>query len=574
MKNNISYYQKELKYLYETREYFIKYFPKLAPFLAYDSKDPDVERIIENLAILSSKIHQELDENIPHIAESLINIVSPNYTNPIPSLCMQEFSFDKKNKENYLIIPKGTSIKSRSIDKCVCEFKTIYDVYLYPLAIEEIFLASKNQDYTLNIKLQINQAETQICDLNLNKIILYTGNDVYTSSTLLLYMHLYLKELKLQCLDTNEEFELSSVYNIKKIGLEPNESSLFYNDLGFEAFSLLREYFFIPQKFNFLEINGLDILKECKGQTFNIEFRFSKPFPKNCIFRKELFSLSMTPIVNIFTKSAEPLVNNHKRDGYRIFIDRMLPEAYELIQVKQVKAHNSDGGRRLLKNYKSFERFEFLKENQNDFYSLSTKKNTKGEIFNEISFFSSHSLNETISIDLLCSNGNLPSKLKIGDIDNCDFKDVNTKNIEIPTEIKRCEIDGNLLWKLVSMLSFSYQTVLNKNAFFGVLESYSFLDDKKNWEICKLLKEAIIEIKSKNIYLIDENITKKGTMAIFIIKDSCFYSLGEVYIFGLVISKFLASFASINSFCELKIKCIDSKEILHYPANLGKKALI
>ncbi|EAJ8460953.1 type VI secretion system baseplate subunit TssF, partial [Campylobacter jejuni] len=110
MKDNIFYYQKELEYLYEKREYFIKNYPKLTPFLAYDSKDPDIERIIENLAILSSKIHQELDENIPHIAESLINIVSPNYTNPLPSLCMQEFKFEQNSKENNLIIPKGTLI--------------------------------------------------------------------------------------------------------------------------------------------------------------------------------------------------------------------------------------------------------------------------------------------------------------------------------------------------------------------------------------------------------------------------------------------------------------------------------
>ncbi|EFP1586723.1 type VI secretion system baseplate subunit TssF, partial [Campylobacter jejuni] len=39
MKDNIFYYQKELEYLYEKREYFIKNYPKLTPFLAYDSKD-------------------------------------------------------------------------------------------------------------------------------------------------------------------------------------------------------------------------------------------------------------------------------------------------------------------------------------------------------------------------------------------------------------------------------------------------------------------------------------------------------------------------------------------------------
>ncbi|MFK0447673.1 type VI secretion system baseplate subunit TssF, partial [Campylobacter jejuni] len=179
MKDNIFYYQKELEYLYEKREYFIKNYLKLTPFLAYDSKDPDIERIIENLAILSSKIHQELDENIPHIAESLINIVSPNYTNPLPSLCMQEFKFEQNSKENNLIIPKGTLIKSKPIDKCVCEFKTVYDVYLYSISISEVFISSKNQDYTFNLTLQVNKAETKICDLGLEKINLYLGNDTY-----------------------------------------------------------------------------------------------------------------------------------------------------------------------------------------------------------------------------------------------------------------------------------------------------------------------------------------------------------------------------------------------------------
>ncbi|HEF8463909.1 TPA: type VI secretion system baseplate subunit TssF, partial [Campylobacter jejuni] len=561
MKDNIFYYQKELEYLYETREHFVKNYPKLAPFLAYNSKDPDVERIIENLAILSSKIHQELDENIPHIAESLINIVSPNYTNPIPSLCMQEFKLEQNSKENKLTIPKGTVVKSKPIDKCICEFKTVYDVYLYPISINEVFASSKNQDYTFNLKLQIDKAETKISDLGLEKINLYLGNDTYMSTTLLLYIHSYLKELKIQCLETDEEFFLNT-YDIEKIGLNPDESSLSYNDLGFEAFSLLREYFFMPHKFNFLRINNLDILNNCQGRTINIEFKFSKPFPANCIFRKELFSLSMTPIINIFAKSAEPLINNHKKDSYRIFVDRSQPKAYEIIQTLQVKAHNSEGGKRLLKNYKSFERFEFLKDNQKDFYSINTKKNSKGEVFSEISFFSSYLMDETISIDLLCSNGDLPSRLKIGDINNCNLKGVDTKNIEIPSEARRCSVDGNLLWKLVSVLSFSYQTILSRKAFFGVLESYSFLDNQLNWKSYELLKESIVDIQSKSTYLIDENITKKGTVAIFSIKDSKFYTLGEVYLLGLVISKFLASFASINSFCELKIKCLDSKEIL------------
>ncbi|MBT0742913.1 type VI secretion system baseplate subunit TssF, partial [Campylobacter lari] len=110
--DDIYYYQKEISYLNQTRKIFIDKFPKLAPFLSHDSKDPDIERIIENLAILTSKIHQELDQNIPYIAESLINILSPNYTNILPSMCMQEFQFNENSKLNKLIIPKNSIVKS------------------------------------------------------------------------------------------------------------------------------------------------------------------------------------------------------------------------------------------------------------------------------------------------------------------------------------------------------------------------------------------------------------------------------------------------------------------------------
>lgn len=567
---DVFYYQKEISALYQTREYFIKKFPKLAPFLAIDSKDPDIERIIENLAILTSKIRKEMEQNIPHIAESLLNIISPNYTNPLPALCMQEFFLDENSKQNKILIPKGSQLKSIAIEQIECEFKTIYDVYLYPLDIDEVFVSSEKQYNILDLRLKVNKPDVRICDIGLDYLNIYLGNDIYASATLLLFFHLYLDEIKIVSYDTLEEFNLNPC-NIEPVGLNPNESCLNYDDLGFEAFSLMREYFFIPEKFNFIKMRGLDILQDCQGTNLSIQFKFNKMFPKNCIVRTDLLSLGVTPIINIFPKNTESIINDHTKDGYRIFVDRLHLDSYEIIKINQVKAHNSNSGRRILKNYKSFERFGFLKDNQNEFYSISVKRNSKGETYKEISFFSEHSYSEIITIDALCCNKNLPSKLKIGDIKHINIKDVTTKNIKSPSKMREYSIDGSLLWNLVSILSFNYQSILNAKSFFNVLESYSFINDKENEESYKILKNAILYIESKSTYMIDEYITKKGTLCIMGVKDSHFYSLGEVYRLGLVVSKFFASFVSINSFCELKIKCVDSKETLYYPATRGKK---
>lgn len=567
--NNILYFHKEMAYLREMRELFIEKFPKVAPFLNTDSKDPDVERIIENLAILTSKIHQELDENIPLIAESLVNIVSPNYTNPIPSVCIQEFSLKSDSKKNSAVIPKGSVVVSRPINDVKCKFKTAYDVFLYPLKINKTYLDNNKSDYVLKLELSITKDEISLSDIDLNRINLYLGNDVYMSSTLVMWMKTYLKKIIVFCSDSGETFNLPPS-SLEVLGLD--DKLLDYEDFGFEAFALLQELFFMPYKFNFISIKNLDILKSSGSRNFTIEFVFDRSLPNGYFPRVEHFSLSSTPAINLFDMSAEPILNNNNKNGYRIFLDRAKIDAYDIVQVTKVVAHSSDTGRRVLKNYKSFERFNFFNgENIDDFYSLGDKLDGNLNPYKEISFFSSSQKDQTVTVETLCCNGNLPSKLKISEINEFPTRpEINTRNITVPTSMQKVAIDGNLLWRLVSILSFSYQTILEKKSFLAVLDAFSFGDSL----VSKILVSSLQDIKTKSIYRIDGRMTKKGTLCIFYMDESKFYSIGEVYIAGLVLSKFLASFASINSFCELKVKCTQSKITIDYPLHSGNKALL
>lgn len=286
--NNILYFHKEMAYLREMRELFIEKFPKVAPFLNTDSKDPDVERIIENVAILTSKIHQELDENIPLIAESLINIVSPNYTNPVPSVCIQEFSLKSDSKKNSAVIPKGSVVVSRTINDVKCKFKTAYDVFLYPLKINKTYLDNNKSDYVLKLELSITKDEISLSDIGLNRINLYLGNDVYMYSTLVMWMKTYLKKIIVFCTDSGETFSIPTS-SLEVLGLD--DKLLDYEDFGFEAFALLQELFFMPYKFNFISIKNLDVLKSSGSRNFTIEFVFDRSLPNGYFPRVEHFSL-------------------------------------------------------------------------------------------------------------------------------------------------------------------------------------------------------------------------------------------------------------------------------------------
>nr|WP_180997558.1 type VI secretion system baseplate subunit TssF [Campylobacter concisus] len=321
-----------------------------------------------------------------------------------------------------------------------------------------------------------------------------------------------------------------------------------------------------------MRLNGLSFLKNFSAKSFNIKFIFSKDMPSGYVPRLEYFSLFVTPAINLFAMSAEPILNNNRRSEYRIFLDRSNIDAYEIVSINKVVAHSSNNEKRILKNYKSFERFEFLNdERAKDYYFVSNKIDIKLNSYKEISFFKSDSKDQTISIDALCCNGDLPCKLKLGEIDRVlSHQGVTTKNLTIPTSVKRVKIDGNLLWKLVSILSFSYQSILEKGSFLALLNTFSASDD----EFFKKFANSLYDIKTKQIYRVDQGFAKRGLLCIFYIDESEFESIGNVYALGINLAKFLSKFASINSFCELKIKCIKSKILLNYNFLGGTKKLI
>ena len=567
--NNLAYFQKEMAYLDETRALFIKNFPKVAPFLDTRSKDPDVESIIENMAILTSRIRQELDENIPLIAESLVNILMPSYTNPFPSVCMQEFTLrdDFSGKKEF--IPKGSIVDTTHTRGISCKFQTIFDVHLFPLKIAKSFMSNNKSDYLLNLNLEITKDELSTKDLDIDFLNLYLGDNVYFSSTLLMWLKNYLKFVVISFENSDEEIRLGA----DKLSLDEFDERLIKSDeFGFEAFGLLKELSYFPSKLNFIRLNGLGFLKEYGAKGFNIKFVFSKDMPSGYVPRLEYFSLFATPVINLFSMSAEPILNNNKRSEYRIFLDRSNIDAYEIVSISKVVAHTSNNEKRVLKNYKSFERFEFLNdERARDYYFVSNKMDIKLNSYKEISFFKNDTKSQTVSIEALCCNGDLPTTLKLGQIDRlAGHQGVQTKNLTIPTSVKRVKIDGNLLWKLVSILSFSYQSILNKGSFLAVLNTFMLPDD----EFLRKFANSLRDIKTKQIHRVDKGFAKRGLLCVFYIDESEFESIGNVYVLGINLAKFLSKFASINSFCELKIKCIKSKIVLDYDFLSGTKELI
>ncbi|MDR1396039.1 MAG: type VI secretion system baseplate subunit TssF, partial [Deltaproteobacteria bacterium] len=84
-------YQEELANLRVLGSQFSRDNPALAPMLGARGDDPDVERLLEGVAFLSSLVRSTLDEGFPDLVQDLLRMVFPAGLLPVPSAVMMHF---------------------------------------------------------------------------------------------------------------------------------------------------------------------------------------------------------------------------------------------------------------------------------------------------------------------------------------------------------------------------------------------------------------------------------------------------------------------------------------------------
>src|SRR5262249_26538334 len=145
----LEYYERELDFLRRMGVEFAQKYPKVAGRLLLEAdkcEDPHVERIIEGVALLASRVHLKLDDELPEITEAFLNILYPHYLAPIPSMSIAQFAFDPtqgKMTTGYAI-ERETLLYSKPIQGTPCRFRTCYPVTLWPIEVVSAALESND----------------------------------------------------------------------------------------------------------------------------------------------------------------------------------------------------------------------------------------------------------------------------------------------------------------------------------------------------------------------------------------------------------------------------------------------
>ncbi|SCC00868.1 type VI secretion system baseplate subunit TssF [Gilliamella intestini] len=573
----------EIVFIRDIAHDFAKVHPQLLQFIIEDEKDPDVERLIEGLAYITSQLKLKLKYDLPELIQSLLVLLWPNYLKPIPSLTILEASIHDKTTNAMLL--KGSEIKHQATSTASYTFQTCRDLLVTPLVIKDIKLSHQLQqnsliiDFALDPHLKLN---------NLNALQFYLGDDSYVGS--ILYMML-LNYVTSGCIIVNGvELPLTNL-RFNPIGFNHEQTLLPYADNTNKGFRTLHEYFAFPEGFLFLQIlhddnNLFPTSINCTH--FQLKINFNCDIDPKIKLRKHMIKINCVPAINLFYHDAEPILLDGKKEKYPLEANYQYRDNFEIYSVVRVESRTKKNEIVEYCDFNSFEHKNQLYKDQNKrFYNITQTQDKRTlTIRHWISFVRNDEKDwinniETISVRLLCSNKDKPSELKIGDLKQVisidDKSQITLKNIIRPTLQLVPMIDESQYWTTISNLAKNYKSLLQQDILKQIFQSYHFPAMHNPQQERTLLKilSGIVKIESCQVKRkLANKMVVQGVKTYIHLSQSVFKSEGDLYLWGTVLAHFLAQQAALNSFHLLVIVNIDNQEHYTWPVKVGQHLLI
>lgn len=269
------YYQSELTALRQLGRRFAERSPALAPFLGQAGRDPDVERLLEGFAFLTGRLRQKLDDELPELSHSLMQLLWPNYMRPLPAFSILQFD-PLTMPGPGLKVARETPVESVPIGGVQCRFRTCYPTEVMALDLKALNYSVKGDGSLLSLRLEMS-ADGHLGELELSRLRLHFAGERYISQMLYLSLLRNLESIELIPLDASNKplegaggrpmaFKLPGD-RVKPVGFSEEEALIPYPLNTFRGYRYLQEYFAFQDKFLFVDVSGLDMLNSLPQDT-------------------------------------------------------------------------------------------------------------------------------------------------------------------------------------------------------------------------------------------------------------------------------------------------------------------
>jgi type VI secretion system protein ImpG len=574
----LDYYNAELAYLHTVGREFADAHPGVASRLrlgAHESPDPHVERLIESFAFLTARVQRTLDLEVPGISSALLEVLYPNYLDPVPPMTVAEFDVDPSQgrlSSGYLI-PSGTSLFTKMDAGEVCRFRTTYPVSLQPLRVVHAVAEPAAQYGFLGdvrsavqvVRVRLEGVGVPIEEVRPSSLRFYLAGDT-TAAQLYELLFGHLLKVVLMPEDEGPAPACLPATSVRPVGLEPEEGVLPCPRAAHPAFRLLQEYFTIPRKLMFFDLEGVE--KHGAKKHLDLLFVLDSQVPHRMALDARSFRLGCTPVVNLFERLSEPLRVDQHQVEYRLVADARRERHTEVHSILDLSsAPDGYGGADCFEPFYSYT--HQMDAKQRTFWRARRVPSERGHVRGSELMLSFLDLRgrpappptPTVWARVLCTNRHHAETLEAGTPLQMEraapVRGVHV--VHVPTPAVQPPLDAQTQWRLVSQLSLSHLSLA------GTCSQQSLRALREILRLYATWGDPTVEAQVAGIVdMSTEPIVRRAGPApwagfcrgtrIELTLDPAGYQRRTPLLLGMVLDRFFALYASVNSFTQLSVR--------------------
>lgn len=554
------YYQSELTYLRELGREFAATNPALAGLFAERGADPDVDRLLEGFAFLTARIRERLDDALPEVVDQLCQLALPQYVRSLPAVSVVEFQPAPRALKGIQKIPRGAELGTRPVADTPCLFRTTRDLELLPLSVTAATLdASLEASPRVRVQLQTTEIGQTVVPAA-GSLRFFLAGGLGQTSTLFLWLARHLRSVSVV---TNGETIPLGPDAVHLTSLAEGGSVFPWPEFAPEDLKLVLEYYTLPSLLLFFDVRGLSALAGKLGTSFELVFQLENAPKLPERLDRDAFRLHCVPVVNLFETTAEPIRRELGANEYIVRAAGLGPTAADVFEVKRVVGARPKSPPIEYASYFDFRHMGRDAGGQQFYWTRRTHSPIDGGLDTYVLVGNPRDesplpADEVLSIDLVCTNRQLPNELRVGDISVTTQRSPTVapfKNILPVTRPIRPAIGSELAWRFISHIAVNQRSLSDPAALKAILGLYNFHEavDVQLGRANRLRVEGIRSVEMIAAKRLLDHIPTRGVRTTLEVDETAFATLGDLHLFGCTLDAFFASQAPVNTFHELTV---------------------
>lgn len=569
--------------------------------------DPQMVMLFDAVAHSNARIETLLDDQYAKLTAPLLEMTFPQLVRPLPAASIAHVDAGAATPAGITSIPRGTQMTTTGNGALAYKYRTAYDIQVTPLVLtrarfdpaggDGAHALPHDADAVVSIDIDGASSPLGLRQPGMRSLRIYINGDAALSAAIR-------DALLMRTVCAYVEYENSGDWlplagsPIAPVGYAVDDALLPVVAAEHPAHRLLLAFFAYPECFNFFDLDMAALLAHdnigCKRLTLQLALRDTRADSTAARLLKNLshanLLLGCSPVVNLFKQAAQAITLNHTRSDYPLLPSSQPPSAFDIYSVDSVHLMRTAA---IGPSSTEFVPFHCLRDDvpggrgqhwllrRDAAMAAASPGHEHTLAFVDRAFKPMENGAGTVSVDLTCTNGDLPSAQRYGQ----PAGDLSAQDIPVaypvrllrkPTPGRRLGTEEGSHWRLVASLTLNHRALTDASLepLRALLRLYAPQDSAP----AQRQIDGITSIahKAQSRWLTDANAAVFATgVEVTVTLDEAAYADCGVHAFASLLDHFFGQYVHMDSFtCLTVLSASSGKELLRCPPRNGALSLV